>query len=439
MAATASSRSPSPTPSKLPPVPVSPTYSYASTANPISAYNLPAPPPPQRHHAVLTKNDLELSQTAYSELLTTAKQYRHALAELSKCASQFGSALESCARLKEARSETLHINGGSLGNSITAQGTCTADNLMAASGIHQLVANHQQILSETVYRSFEVPLLHELDGWRRSMEEEELAYQREVKERSREIRRMEKEGLKLHKQRKRDVARFRGHLVDLTTRLDELTAVHAGHSRALLRDSQEASVKIVEASSSLVRAEVDIYESLARKGWSGGGLDELLDKGVDLFANDLDGTQGDGTKLFSILPQKSILAEANADRPHHRRGDSMLVEGEHYQSLTGAVTGDRDEVASIFSQRTTTESHFNKSRGVRPFSPPPPVRRLGAQEEGARTPLMEEEEGTPEGGENPIAASEGETEEEEDDSATIRKERGRERSWSVTDDGVLSE
>ncbi|KFY89360.1 hypothetical protein V498_06459 [Pseudogymnoascus sp. VKM F-4517 (FW-2822)] len=441
MAATAGSRSPSPTPSKLPPVPVSPTYSYASTANPISAYNLPAPPPPQRHHhAVLTKNDLELSQTAYSELLTTAKQYRHALAELSKCASQFGGALESCARLKEARSETLHINGGSLGNSITAQGTCTADNLMAASGIHQLVANHQQILSETVYRSFEVPLLHELDGWRRSMEEEEVAYQREVKERSREIRRMEKEGLKLHKQRKRDVARFRGHLVDLTTRLDELTAVHAGHSRALLRDSQEASVKIVEASSSLVRAEVDIYESLARKGWSGGGLDELLDKGVDLFANDLDGSHSDGTKLFSILPQKSILAEANADRPHHRRGDSMLVEGEQYQSLAGAVTGDRDEAASIFSQQTTTESHFNKSRGVRPFSPPPPLRRLGAQEEGARTPLMEEEEEeAPEDGENPFTTGEAKAEEEEDDSATIRKERGRERSWSVTDDGVLSD
>lgn len=310
---------------------------------------------------------------------------------------------------------------------------------MAASGIHQLVANHQQILSETVYRSFEVPLLHELDGWRRSMEEEEVAYQREVKERSREIRRMEKEGLKLHKQRKRDVARFRGHLVDLTTRLDELTAVHVGHSRALLRDSQEASVKIVEASSSLVRAEVDIYESLARKGWSGGGLDELLDKGVDLFANDLDGSHGDGTKLFSILPQKSILAEANSDRPHHRRGDSMLVEGEQYQSLTGAVTGDRDEAASIFSQRTTTEGHFNKSRGVRPFSPPPPVRRLGAQEEGARTPLMEEEEEASESGEDPITAGEAEAEEEEDDSATIRKERGRERSWSVTDDGVLSE
>ncbi|KFY96435.1 hypothetical protein V500_02447 [Pseudogymnoascus sp. VKM F-4518 (FW-2643)] len=119
----------------------------------------------------------------------------------------------------------------------------------------------------------------------------------------------------------------------------------------------------------------------------------------------------------------------------------MLVEGEHYQSLTGAVTGDRDEAASIFSQRTTTEGHFNKSRGVRPFSPPPPVRRLGAQEEGARTPLMEEDEGEPEGGgESVVGASEAsEAQEEDDDSATIRKERGRERSWSVTDDGVLSE
>jgi hypothetical protein len=445
MATITDSRSPSPTPSRLPPVPASPSYSYASTANPISAYNLPVPPPPQRRHAVLTKNDLELSQTAYSELLSTAKQYRLALAELSKAASFFGSALETCARLKEARSETLHINGGNLSNSFTAQGSCTADNLMAASGVHQLIANHQQILSETVYRNFEVPLLHELDGWRRQMEEEEVAYQREVKDRSKEIRRMEKEGLKLHRQRKRDVARFRGHLVDLTTKLDELTALHGGHSQSLLRDSQETSVKIVEASSSLVRAEVDIFESLARKGWSGGGLEELLDKGVDLFANEPEGNHGDGSKLFSILPQKSILAETGADRPPHRRSDSLLEDSEQYQSLAGAVsTRDREETGSIFSG-TTTEGHFNRSRGVRPFSPPPILRRVDTQEEGARTPLMEENESIESVEGSVVGASETDDgNEDADDAATMTPalaegQRGRERRWSVTDDEPVCE
>jgi hypothetical protein len=198
------------------------------------------------------------------------------------------------------------------------------------------------------------------------MEEEEVTYQREVKERSKEIRRMEKEGLRLHRQRKRDVAKLRGHLVDLTTKLDSLTSLHGGHSRTLLRDSQETSMKIVEASSSLVRAEVDIFEGLARKGWTGGGLDELLDKGLDLFANDPEAGQNDGSKLFSILPQKSILADTTGEnshgpRPNNYMSDSLLVEGDRYQSLASAVSGPEkgEDTKSIFSEGSDHFHHLH--------------------------------------------------------------------------------
>ncbi|KAK6599503.1 phospholipid-binding protein, partial [Botrytis cinerea] len=325
---------------------------------------------PHPPHAVLTKADLELSQIAYSELISTAKSYRLALAELSSSASAFGSALEACARLKEARSEALAPPGGSLSNSFTAKGNCTGDNLMSASGVHQLIANHQQILSECVYRSFELPLLHELDNWGRHIEEEEVSYRKEVKNKSKEIQKMEKEGLRLHKQRKRDVRGFRGHLVELTTRLDGLTTLHGEHSRALLRDCQDVSTKVVEASSSLVRAEVEIFEALARKGWTGGGLEDLLEHD----------SSGSPSKIFSILPQKSILVDAThpaTDAPHkkvnHKRSDSLLVDNNHYQSL--AAVADRDiDSGSIFSERDTRI--LNRSRGVRPFSPEPVERSL---------------------------------------------------------------
>lgn len=421
-------RPPSPSPSQLPPVPASPTYSYASTANNhpggapstmnMSSYNLPLPPPPpSMPHAVLTKSDLAASQHAYTELLTTAKAYRIALASLSTAASAFGSALESCARLKEARADSLALGSSSAGPGgivvVTASSGCTADPLLATAGVHHLVANHEQILSETVYRSFEVPLLHELDKWRRDVEDEEARYLAAVKRQSQDIRRLEKDGLKLHRQKgPRDVAKFRGHLVELTTKLDGLTALHGEHARTLLRESQDTSVKIVEASCSLVRAEVDIFESLARKGWSGGGLEDILEKGQDLFAAEETGTGGIGvgvdegsTKLFSILPPKSILADTTATTamamigdmtdqfrgrplgggavggggyggvvsggpPGHRRADSLGVASEPYQSLAGAVTDTRADIdtASIFS------ADFNSSgrpRMTRPFSPQP--------------------------------------------------------------------
>ncbi|KAI1150330.1 hypothetical protein F4825DRAFT_427122 [Nemania diffusa] len=394
MAARAPERAHTPSPARLP-LPGSPTYSYASTANQLSSFNLPMPPPPRPSHTVLTKADLEQSQLAYSDLLATAKSYRIALASISTAASAFGCALEACARLKESRADSLlNIPAGGpaislLSNSYTMRPTsCTADHLLSASGVHHLIANHQQILSETVYRSFEVPLLHDLDKWRRDIEDADEAYQKEVALRSREIRRLEKEGLKLHKQRRRDLSKFREHLVQLTSKLDGLSTLHGDHAQGLLRESQEASTKILDAGCSLVRAEVDIFESLARKGWSGGGIDDLLERGRDLFATDEDtavavsgssavavgSASNDGTKLFSILPPKSILATdpvSDSSGPRgrsqgHPRSDSLLVEPERYQSLAGAVT-DRGDAESIFSD-------FNHSRGVRPFSPQP-IRR----------------------------------------------------------------
>lgn len=452
MAASPDDRPSTPSPSELPPVPGSPSYSVASTANPLSQFNLPLPPPPRPAHAVLTKADLEQSQHAYSDLVASAKSYRIALANLSTAASAFGSALESCARLKEARAEPIGPAAAApLSTSFTTKGSCTADDLMGASGVHHLIANHHQILSETLYRSFEVPLLHELDKWRRDVDDEEETYQRAVKTQSREIRRLEKEGLKLHRQRRRDVGRFRAHLVQLTTELDGFTALHADHSRTLLRDSQETSGKILDASCSLVRAEVDIFESLARKGWSGGGLDELLEKGVDLFAPDEVSAQGaasgDTAKLFSILPPKSILADAASDTARGHGRSDPLADPERYQSLAGvaaseghARSGDSD---SLFSE-------FNRSRGVRPFSPQP-IRRDatdvtfeslgGGEPSGARDDAGSDEEGDREGGTSEMtpAVDPGLPDVEEDDESPWGKGDGdgeeRGRSPVRRDDG----
>ncbi|KIL92472.1 protein ivy1 [Fusarium avenaceum] len=398
--ASEASRPVSPTPSLLPPVPGSPVYSLASTANPLSQFNLPLPPPPRSSHAVLTKADLELSQQAYSDLVSSAKGYRLALAALSTAASTFGSALEACARLKEARAEPIGPSGTSnMTASFTTKGSCTADMLMSASGVHHLVANHQQILSETVYRSFEVPLLHDLDKWQTVIDDEEETYKQNIKAQSREIKRLEKEGMKLHKQRRRDVGRFRAHLVELTTKLDGLTTLHGDHARTLLRESQETSGRIVDASCSLVRAEVDIFESLARKGWSGGGLDDLLEKGQDLFATEEDGAtlgsggSGDTPKLFSILPPKSILADTGSEQSRsHARGDSLLMDTERYQSLAALASDSRPNGGVMNDNDSVFSADFNKPRNARPFSPQP-IRRiptdvtfdsLGVRTEGPR-------------------------------------------------------
>lgn len=371
-----------------------------------------------------------------------------------------------------------------MSNSFTTKGTCTADHLLAASGIHHLVSNHVQILSETVYRSFEVPLLHDLDTWQRHMEEEEESYQKKAKALSKEIRRLEKEGLRLHRQRKRDVGSLREHLVLLTSKLDGLTTLHGSHSRGLLGDCQDLSKGVVECGAGLVRAEVDIFEGLARKGWTGGGLDELLERGKDLFANDND-TIVDGhiganntanSKFFSILPQnRSILAVDGNDGQNagaengtrnHRRNDSLLPDGLAYQSLAGAVVRDTD-VLSIFSDNGGgTTGLLNRPRGARPFSPPPmervrvsdpleDIRPFGqaTEEERGRSkdreieaePKVDGDSAAKEKIEKDQMADEAKTQKEikrtisGESNASKNSNKDRQRRWSVTDEGTASE
>lgn len=358
----------------FPPVPGSPTFSYLSSTIP-STYNLPLPPPPTScMYPVLNLADLEASQKAYSDLLQAAKSYRYSLASMSVSAGNFGCALEACARLKEARNETLENNqtGKMINFWPTEAGimknwrNCTADSLMAASGVHQLIANHHQILSETIYRNLEVPLMHELDQWRRKIEEEDASYQREAKIMTKEIRSMEKNGIKLQKSHKRELGAFREHLVELTRKIDALTGLGDGYGRAVAKDCQDMSRAIVDSSASIVRAEIEIYEALARKGWNGGGLDDLLEKGRDVFASE-DATK-DSDRISSILPQNiSILVneEPVAVTSGVRRSskDSLLLDTAGYHSFNEIIHD--GDVNSIFSASEINSSASNRPRNLR--------------------------------------------------------------------------
>ena len=394
-------RPPSPPASKHWPAPGSPTYSYTSTPAPVSAHGLPLPSPPLPVHSLLNKQDLAHSQQAYTDLANSAKTFRQALASLSAASSSFASAIESCARLKESRAEkagssNLVSAAGTTANFATcpASGSVTADALLAAAGLHHLLGNHHQILSETVYRSFEVPLLHDLDKWKHATTSENESYVQAAVKAGKEIRKLEQEGVKLQKARQRQVGKFRAHLVELTSRLDGLTQLHATHAMTLLRESQETSVKITEAACSLVRAEVEIFESLARKGWTGGGLEHVLEKGVDLFAAEdvvassvgvdaVSSSGGDGG-LFSILPPKSILADATFSP---ERNGSMALGGPAGHVSPGSILSvemaghPRPQFATADPSAKgehDSDSIFGETRvesGRRPFSPQP-IRRV---------------------------------------------------------------
>jgi len=171
---------------------------------------------------------------------------------------------------------------------------------------------------------------------------------------------------------------FRSALVDLTYQIDELENLKYGHYRTALDLSQETSVKVLDYSALVVRAEIEVFEKIAQKGWdSSGGLEELMTRAADPFNTGYGNNPGDNGEIFSILPTESILPSPHGalSRAGSISGASGNAASEgKYQSLSAALSqnGDFEEYEdedanSIFSggfsnHHPTGPSH-NKNGG----------------------------------------------------------------------------
>ncbi|KAI5817424.1 hypothetical protein BZA77DRAFT_309513 [Pyronema omphalodes] len=317
---------------QYPAIPSSPARSFASTAYPAASLSIPPPPPPIPSH-FLSSNDVKASISAYETLSEAAKAFRKSLSQVAGAAAAFGAALETCARCKGAGD--------------------TGDGLMGGSGLQYLIASNMHLLSDAIYRGFEVPILHELDSYKEKTAENEALYKKEANEKSKELRKREAQHLKLARQKRRNLTSFREALLDLTSKIDDLENLKYSHYRTSLTHSQETSQRILDYSAIVVRAEIEIFEKIASKGWdASGGLDDLIARAADPFAAPISNS-GEG-EIFSILPTESILPNPNqgvVSRSGSISGGggggggggagSTLLEGK-YRSLAGTITHDED-------------------------------------------------------------------------------------------------
>jgi hypothetical protein len=172
-------------------------------------------------------------------------------------------------------------------------------------------------------------------------------------------------------------------LVDLTYQIDELDNLKYSHYRTALDLSQETSIRVLDSTALVVRAEVEVFEKIAQKGWdSAGGLDDLISRAADPFAPEPGtGNSGDG-EIFSILPTESILPTPHGALSRtgsiSGAGAGTTTEGK-YQSLTGALSpsGDFDEYEdedahSIFSGGFSNPGPSKRKLDLPGFAPSSP-------------------------------------------------------------------
>ena len=230
---------------------------------------------------IVTSKDFHHNVEVYSNLLQKAEKLRIQLLQVSNAANDFGQALEDCI------DDCPKVNNSKV----------VRDGLINASGLQYMIGSNEQILSRLIESSFERPLRKELNDLKTDYEVNYSFYQQEIKAKSKVLRQKELENLKLSKQKTRNLNVYKSNLLNLTSQLDEIDRLkydyyHEVNSMISKFNQDHLLIK----TGSLVRAQLEIAEGIARKGWSGGGLDELLSVSPDLFeTNDSDDTAFKGT------------------------------------------------------------------------------------------------------------------------------------------------
>ncbi|RSH94613.1 hypothetical protein EHS25_004417 [Saitozyma podzolica] len=257
------------------PRPPSPSFSTTTTG---SRINLPAA------HALITRKDLRQSIACFEDLMAAAKAYRNALLAMSSATAAFASAMEACSRVKGCRSANAGLAG--------------------TSGLQFLVANHEQLLADAVYRQFEIPLLEALDHYKLVTADRLAAYEKNLHDQSGRIRKTEAENLKVARRRKRDLQSFRAALAELQRQVDELDAIKAAYHEEVLEGEDEIWDTVLGKVAFVARSQLDFYEKLAGKA-SDPILEPLVMSIPDPF--DAYGPPKEEGQIFSVLAPLGML------------------------------------------------------------------------------------------------------------------------------------
>ncbi|GME91707.1 unnamed protein product [Ambrosiozyma monospora] len=148
---------------------------------------------------------------------------------------------------------------------------------MTASGLHHLIANRQLILSESVSVNFEKPVLHIMDQFDKDSKENDIRFKSEIKEKVAQLKRNEKANLKMSKKKTRNIVSYKSNLLQLASQLDEIDRLKHDYYVSSFERVQDSALKVLAKASSLISVETTMYGHVAKKAWTGGGLDELLD------------------------------------------------------------------------------------------------------------------------------------------------------------------
>ncbi|SPC68127.1 related to IVY1 - phospholipid-binding protein [Ustilago sp. UG-2017b] len=303
---------------------------------------------PSRPAVLITRADLRTSLAAYEALLASAKAYTSAMLAMAKASSDLACALETCARVKGA-----HESG---------------PGLQAASGLHFLKSNYEQVLCDTFWKDFSIPLLSHYDTYRSACTDRQVSHDKAVASKSKELKQAEARNNRAGRKKERDLNSFRRALAELQSHVDAIDQLKAQYYNEVLDAEQEVWQFIESKVALVVRSQIEISERISSKGLNDPVLEAMLATIPDPFGSYGPAKQ-DG-EIFSILPPISLLS-SGANSIHDRSTEAAATTNE-----TSVTDGD---VRTEDVRPTPTGVVGGKSKSVLPadiMSPSTPSKGL---------------------------------------------------------------
>lgn len=290
--------------------------------------------------------DISESLEAYERLLNASKNYTAAMLAMSKASTEMASALEDCSRLKG-----VHASGAAF---------------QAAGGLHYLKSNYEQLLCDTFWKEFSIPLLSQLDTYRTTVRDRQRAHEASMAEHSQLLKEIEAKYQKEGRQRRRDLDSFRAMLHELQHKVQEIEALKMQHYADVLYTEEQTWDFVAQKVMRLVRAQTDIADRLSSKATLDPVLETYMAAIPDPFMSY--GPEKRGDELFTILQPAehdgALLAshdEQDADvtvtRPLRQADrDSLFPPADHDSDST--LPGEGDDDSRVWQTQPTYKSLF---------------------------------------------------------------------------------
>lgn len=251
---------------------------------------------------LITKRDMSNTLKSINEISHSSKKLINSLSNVSNDFNSFASSIENLSRLK----------GCDYQNS---------ENLLNASGLFYLLSNVQNIMATTIENFFSHNLTDILGIFQSELDLLDIDFKKNCKKQAEKLKLQEKLSKKFTKNKMRNIFSYRENLSNLQSQLDEFESLKINYYQNSFSLVDKTISSILTVIASLSKAQIELSENIAKKGWSGNGLDSLLSQANDPFTkqdnhedeHQLRKTETDESQIDENDPFRSSRLSAEQD------------------------------------------------------------------------------------------------------------------------------